>query len=93
MWLDAGGLVCHNAQPVYQSIEPLHRRMHELAAELCKLKTQDRNTEMLEKLSDLYGLRDALLEQLKVLVMENRQWAVERGIDGKLDPCRGMTVL
>lgn len=90
MWLDAGGLVRHNAQPVYQSIEPLHRRMHELAAELCKLKTQGRNSEMLARLSDLYGLQDALQEQLKALVLENRQWAVERGIDGMLEPCRGL---
>jgi EAL domain-containing protein (putative c-di-GMP-specific phosphodiesterase class I) len=90
MWLDAGGLAFHNAQPVYQSIEPLHQRMHALAAELCKLKAQDRNAEVLARLSDLYGLKDALLEQLKALVLENRQWSVERGIDEMLEPCPGL---
>ena len=67
IWLDTGGLVRYGAQPVFKAIESLHRRVHALAVDLLELQACGRNPEALARLSELHGLRDALLEQLKIL--------------------------
>lgn len=67
MWLDAEGLARYGAQPAFRAIEPLHRRVHALAVDLLELQAGGRNPEALARLSELHGLRDALLEQLKAL--------------------------
>ena len=71
-WLDAQGLARHQAQPAFQTVEPLHQQVHALATELLQLQAQDRNPEALARLGELYDLRDTLLEQLKNLVPKNR---------------------
>ncbi len=55
------------------AIELLHRQAHVLAAELCEYDTHFSNPDAMAKLETFYGLRDALLEQLKALVQEIRQ--------------------
>ncbi|MFI3156736.1 MAG: EAL domain-containing protein [Methylococcaceae bacterium] len=75
MWLDAGGLTRHGAQIAYQTIEALHRRVHVLGAELYELKMLGRNQEAPAGLNEFLSLGEALREQLKALVQENRQWA------------------
>ncbi|HEY5292271.1 MAG TPA: EAL domain-containing protein, partial [Burkholderiales bacterium] len=72
-WLDAESLSRHGAQPVFQTIELLHRQVHALAAELCELQARGRNPEALARLGELHLLRDSLLEEIKALVQENRQ--------------------
>jgi diguanylate cyclase (GGDEF)-like protein/PAS domain S-box-containing protein len=72
-WLDAESLSRHGAQPVFQTIELLHRQVHALAAELCELQARGRNPEALARLGELHGLRDPLLEQMKALSQESRQ--------------------
>jgi len=72
-WLDAESLSRHGAQPVFQTIELLHRQVHALAVELCELQAQGRNSEVLARLGELRGLRDTLLDQMKALSQESRQ--------------------
>jgi EAL domain-containing protein (putative c-di-GMP-specific phosphodiesterase class I) len=73
IWLETKGLVRYGAEPSFQAIDPLHRQVHALAAELCRLHAQDRNPEALAKLGELRDIRDALLEQLATLRQGNRQ--------------------
>jgi len=72
MWWNAEGLARYGVQPAFLAIEPLHRQVHALAAELLELHVQGRNPEALARLGELHGLRDALIEQLKTLMQENR---------------------
>jgi hypothetical protein len=72
-WLDAERLVRQGAQAVFHNIDPLHRQVHALAAELCELRDRGRKREALARLGELHGLRDALLEQMKALSQEKRQ--------------------
>ena len=73
-WLDTEGLSRYGSQPSFPAIERLHRQVHELVTELCRLHTQDCNQETaLARLGELHSLRDALLEQLKALEQEIRQ--------------------
>ncbi len=71
-WLNADGLARFGKQPNFQVIDQLHRKVHALAAELCRLHEQGRQPEALAKLMELHGLRDALLEQLR-LTQQSRQ--------------------
>ena len=79
-WLDGGGLTRHDAQIAYPAIEPLHRQVHRLGAGLCELKISGRTQEALAGLDEFLRLGEALREQLKALVQENRQWAA-RGLE------------
>ncbi|MBV5331209.1 diguanylate cyclase, partial [bacterium] len=71
-WLEAEGQARHATHPAFLSIEPLHRQAHVLATALCKLKAQNRSAEALDRLGELHTLRDALLEQLQILVQKNQ---------------------
>ncbi len=66
-WLDAEGQVRYGMDPVFKTIESLHCSVHELAVDLLELQAGGRNPEALARLSELHGLRDAMLEQLKSL--------------------------
>jgi len=73
-WLDTDGLSRYGWLSSFPTIERLHRQVHELATELCKLHTQDSDpVAALARLGELHSLRDALLEQLKTLEQEIRQ--------------------
>ncbi|MDO9220242.1 MAG: EAL domain-containing protein, partial [Thiobacillus sp.] len=67
-WLDAERLAGHGAQPAFQTIEALHRRMHALGVAFCELHAQGRSPEALARLGELHRLRDDMLEQLKTRV-------------------------
>ena len=69
-WLDAEGLPRYGAQPAFQSIARSHQQVHALALALCKSQAEGRNTEALARLGELHASRDALLEQMKVVVLE-----------------------
>ena len=53
-------------------MELLHRKVHVLVAQMCDLHSRGRSLDVQAKLAELHGLRDALLEQLKVLEKEIR---------------------
>jgi diguanylate cyclase (GGDEF)-like protein/PAS domain S-box-containing protein len=72
-WLDVESMSRDGAQPAFQTINLLHRQVHALAAELCELQAQGRNSEVLARLGELRGLRDTLHEQMKALLQESRQ--------------------
>ncbi len=67
MWLYGEILAGRRALPVLQAIEPLHQEVHALALELLRLKALGRTPEVLARLGELHGLRDALLSLLKTL--------------------------
>ncbi|MDI1291541.1 MAG: EAL domain-containing protein [Methylobacter sp.] len=69
-WLDAAGLPRYAGRPAFQSIEALHCQLHVLATELYELRGCNRAAEALARLGELYSLRDAFLERLKVLIQE-----------------------
>jgi hypothetical protein len=71
-WLNAEGLDSYNAQPNFQAIELLHGQAHALAAELCGIHDQGGNQEALARLGELQALRDALLEQLSLLLQSQQ---------------------
>ncbi len=73
-WLDADGLIRHGAQPAFPAIWPLHSQVHALAAELCEYHARGGDQAALARLGELHGLWDALLGQLKKLVLEIRQY-------------------
>ena len=72
-WLDAEGRSRYGARPAFAVIDDLHRRVHELAAQMCAQRDQGRNAEALAQLGRLHALRTALLAQLQALVQEVRK--------------------
>jgi len=66
-WLDAERLAGKGAQPGLTIIDTLHRQVHALVDELCKLRTDGRAAESVARLGELFSMRDALLEQIRML--------------------------
>jgi diguanylate cyclase (GGDEF)-like protein/PAS domain S-box-containing protein len=71
-WLATEGLAHHGGHPAFQNIVPLQRQLHALAAELLELRDDGRLQQALDRLPALFALRDALLEQLRTLMLGNR---------------------
>ena len=67
-WLNVEGMSQYGMLPVFRDINARHQQIHALAAELCEFCEQGRVDEARARLSELYSLRDALLQQLKVLL-------------------------
>ena len=72
-WLEAEGRARLGALPAFRAVDALHRQVHLLAMELCQGKARSPGREGLTRLDELRSLRDALLEQLKVLVSQPRR--------------------
>jgi len=70
-WLESDGLTRYSSHPAFHCIVSLHQQVHMLAAELLEFRAKQQNHELQAKLDELHGLRDTLLEQLKILVQEN----------------------
>ena len=68
-WLDGVSTARHELQPAIKAIEPLHLKMHELAAELFALHDQNRTADALARVGELNALLSALLEQLKLMAV------------------------
>jgi len=66
-WLDAERLGPRGSQLVYKDIGTVHLKVHALAEELLELKYNSKNLEALERLGELYELRDDLLKKLRYL--------------------------
>ena len=74
-WIDSEGLARYQQRPEFVRLDLLHRQMHELAAQLCRLAVQGQAAQALGDLGELHALRDRLLEQLQVLLLDERQGA------------------
>ena len=69
-WLDTEGQSRYADRPFFHAIETLHRQVHSLAKEQCELKGQGRKAEALEMMREMHDLRDALLEQMQLMVTD-----------------------
>ena len=67
-WLDTDGIHRHGTHPTYKTIQHVHRQVHALAVEMIELKASGKNTEVLERMDELHGLKVVLLDQLRVLI-------------------------
>lgn len=67
-WLDTDGVDRHGTHPTFKTIQHVHRQVHALAVEMIELKASGKNTEVLERMDELHGLKDVLLDQLRVLI-------------------------
>ncbi|MDZ7657510.1 MAG: EAL domain-containing protein [Sulfurimicrobium sp.] len=67
-WLDVERQTGRSGQQHFQSIDALHRQVHALADELLEHRSQGQTSLALERLGELYNLRDMLLEQLQALI-------------------------
>ena len=70
-WLDSDGLAYHGAHADFPAVERIHRQVHELAIELCEFQARGESVEVLARLGELHGLRDALLAQLQGLARDS----------------------
>jgi hypothetical protein len=66
-WLENEGYTLYGDRAVFRTIEVLHREVHERVHVLLDLKKQGKAEEATRGMTDLYQLRDTLLEQLKRL--------------------------
>lgn len=66
-WIDSKGINSYGQYPLFATVKSLHKQIHEFTAQLLDLHFQNKNSEALSKLGELYTLRDALLEALKHL--------------------------
>jgi hypothetical protein len=71
-WLDTESLTGYGTQPAFQALEPLHRLVHAMTAELLALHGEGRQPQALTRLGELHGMRDALLAQVKLVLRESR---------------------
>ena len=69
-WLEGEGAARHAPHPAFPEVKRLHEAVHGLVQILGEQKHADNKEEMLAGAKNLRGLSDALLEKLRVLVME-----------------------
>ncbi|AGX87245.1 EAL domain-containing protein [Candidatus Symbiobacter mobilis] len=67
-WLSGEGRYQHAHKACFDRIVHLHRKVHTLGAAICFHHDKGSNAEAQELLPELYGLRDALLDELSRLV-------------------------
>ena len=69
-WLDSEARQRFGATAPFLAIEPLHREVHALVRDMCKLRADGAKERALAGLGELHGLRDRLLEELGRLELE-----------------------
>ncbi|WP_082880122.1 EAL domain-containing protein [Methylomonas methanica] len=72
LWLEGKGHAQYNGQPAFQAIKQWCDHVHLQTKELCQLQASARISEALTRLAALQELTDTLLEQVNLLVQENR---------------------
>jgi diguanylate cyclase (GGDEF)-like protein/PAS domain S-box-containing protein len=68
IWLENYGVERFGTQPVFRSIDLLHKQTHELANELIQMKNEGRRIEALKHLTDLRDLGDSMLRRINLLL-------------------------
>ncbi|MDO9227595.1 MAG: EAL domain-containing protein [Pseudomonadota bacterium] len=66
-WYHGSGQVRYGTLPEFTAIDPVHRQVHELGAELLKLLHVGKHDEARKRLPELFALRDELLGKLRSL--------------------------
>jgi hypothetical protein len=67
-WINTEGRSRYGADPAFTDIGHLHQKMHELARDLCELAEGERRGDALDRMCEIYYLRDRLLDRLKMLI-------------------------
>ena len=67
-WLAKEGLARHGAHPAFAAITALHRQAHLLAIALCEMYAEGHGEQARARVGELHAIRDALLEQLRILL-------------------------
>ncbi|MDP3846061.1 MAG: EAL domain-containing protein [Pseudomonas sp.] len=71
-WLKDDGLTRHGNRASFAGINALHERLHALATELCELQNSSQAPAALARFGELDDLQVTLLEQLRLLMTDNR---------------------
>jgi len=71
-WLDKEGRERYGATEHFPDIEELHLQVHQVAVELCRLRTDGRSEEISQRREELRRLRDALFARLQPLCALDR---------------------
>jgi diguanylate cyclase (GGDEF)-like protein len=66
-WLDGEGRARYGTRAMFETVETLHREVHEQAQTLLLMKRQGKTEHALNGLPELHRFRDRLLEQLRQL--------------------------
>jgi diguanylate cyclase (GGDEF)-like protein/PAS domain S-box-containing protein len=66
-WYEGPGQARYGELANFRAIGPLHEQVHSVGRELMALRMAGRTSQAAERLDELFGLRDALLEQLASL--------------------------
>lgn len=72
-WLDAKKPADHITPIEFETIDAIHQQIHALAVTLLELHRDNRGEEALNRLDELYRLRDAILEQLDYLHLRGQR--------------------
>jgi diguanylate cyclase (GGDEF)-like protein len=72
-WTNDGGLRGQTNQRAVEEVVALHQQIHALGANLCELKVQNQSMAAQLQLPQIKLLRDALLAQLELLLLERSQ--------------------
>lgn len=67
-WLYNHGMDRYGEEPNFHFIELLHRKIHDLASELCQLRDSGQNQTVPARIEELFDLRNDLVEQIAVLI-------------------------
>jgi diguanylate cyclase (GGDEF)-like protein/PAS domain S-box-containing protein len=70
-WLNNEGRSRFGRHPDFHEIDRIHKKVHDLALELCDLRALGRAPEALIRVDELHGHRDTLLRKLKELIRED----------------------
>ena len=70
-WLRGTGMLRHGSHGSYAAVDDIHRRLHELADQLCSQHATYPAAQAHRRLPELRALSDDLLEHLKVLVRQS----------------------
>ena len=71
IWLESEAQARYGRHPGFAATVVLHDRAHAVAAQLCALRSAGRGAEALARLAELHQVRDALLDQVKLLAQES----------------------
>jgi diguanylate cyclase (GGDEF)-like protein/PAS domain S-box-containing protein len=68
IWLENYGVARFGTQPIFRSIDLLHKQAHDLAAELMQMKNEGRRVEALKRLPELVELGSSMLRRINLLL-------------------------
>ena len=70
-WLTGDGQTRHGAKSSFKIIDTLHRQIHTLGSDMCKLYEDGYQEKALEHIDELHNLRDTMLGQLQTHIKKS----------------------